>query len=127
VPTYPVHLAVAYLIAQAILVTGWWLILALLPDARDWFRPTGAPDSMLLAFWIADLICIVVASLLAAWLLHRRDPRRVVVLAFTSGALLYGTLYCATLTWLTGEAWLGVILMIPATAATLGITRTESR
>jgi hypothetical protein len=48
-------------------------------------------------------------------------------LSFTSGALVYGTLYCATLTWLTGEAWLGVILMIPATTATLAITRAESR
>ena len=38
----------------------------------------------------------------------------------------YG-LYCAVLTLLTGEAWLGVVLMIPATAATLAITRAESR
>jgi hypothetical protein len=127
VPANPIRITVAYLIAQAILVTAWWLIIALLPDARDWFRPTGAPDSMLLAFWIADLVCIVLASLLAASLVHRRDPRRLMVLAFTSGALVYGTLYCATLTWLTGEAWLGVILMIPATAATLAITRAESR
>lgn len=126
-PASPFRITVAYLIAQAILVTAWWLVLALLPEARDWFRPTGAPDSMLLAFWLADLVCIVLASLLAAWLVHRRDRRRVAMLSFTSGALLYGTLYCATLTWFTGEAWLGVILMIPATTATLAITRAESR
>jgi hypothetical protein len=127
VPASPFRITVAYLIAQAILVTAWWLVLALLPEARDWFRPTDAPDSMLLAFWLSDLVCIVLASLVGAWLVHRHDPRRVAVLSFTSGALLYGTLYCATLTWLTGEAWLGAMLMIPATAATLAITRVESR
>jgi hypothetical protein len=127
VPANPFRSTVAYLIVQAILVTAWWLILGVLPDARDWFRPPGVPDFMLLAFWVADLVCIIVTSLLAAWLVHRRDPRRVVALSFASGALVYGTLYCATLTWLTGQAWLGVILMIPATVVTLAITRAETR
>lgn len=119
--------AVAYLIAQSILVAGWWLVIVLMPDVRAWFRPNDAPDSMLLAFWLADVVCIVLASACAAWLVHRRDPRRVVLLAFTSGALVYASLYCATLTILTGDAWLGVLMMIPATAATLAITRAESR
>jgi hypothetical protein len=122
-----VRLATAYLIAQSILVAAWWLVIVLMPDVRGRFRPNDAPDSMLLAFWLADVVCIVLASAVSAWLVLRRDPRRVVSLAFTSGALVYASLYCATLTFLTREAWLGVVLMIPATAATLAITRAESR
>jgi hypothetical protein len=117
----------AYLVAQAILVAVWWLSLALQPDVRHWFRPANAPDSMLLAFWLADLVCVIFGSGLAAWLMHNRDPRRAFVLSFTSGALVYGLLYGVALSLMTGEAWLGVLLMAPATALTLLITRDESK
>lgn len=116
-----------YLVVQSILAAAWWALLLLRPEARAWFRPADGPDVMLLAFWLADLVCVVAGSAAAAALVHRRHARRVVALAFTCGAMVYATLYCAALSLLSDEAWLGVILMLPATCATLVITWHESR
>lgn len=116
-----------YLFAQSALAAGWWALLVIRPESRTWFRPLDGPDVMLLAFWIADLACVVLGSAVAAWLVHRRDARRSTALAFLSGAMVYATLYCAALSIMTGEAWLGVALMLPATVVTLAIARRESR
>ena len=120
-------LPVSYLISQSVLVAIWWMAIALMPDLRDWFRPAGAPDVMLLSFWLADFVCIVFGSALAALWLHRRDRRRTPALWFTSGALVYATLYCIGVASMSGEAWLGVLLMAPAAVVTLLIARAESR
>ena len=118
---------VAYLLAQSVLVAAWWLALVLKPETRDWFRPSTAPDEMLLSFWLADLACIVMGSALAAVFVRRRDPRRVPALWFIAGAMVYATLYCIAVTAMTGESALGVALMLPATVKTLAIARAESR
>jgi hypothetical protein len=118
---------VAYLLSQAVLVAAWWIALVLAPAVRGWFVPTDAPDYLVLAFWLADLVCVVFGSAVAAWAVHGRHTGKALVLSFTSGALVYGLLYCVALSMLTGEAWPGVLLMAPATILTLLITRAESR
>jgi hypothetical protein len=121
-------LASVYLLAQAVLAVGWWALLALSPADRLWFRPSSGTDDMLLAFWLADLLCIAGGSLLAAWWLRVGHRRRVHALWFLSGAIAYATLYCLALVAMTGEAWLGAILMVPAASVTVWITwRATSR
>ena len=123
-----VRYAAAYLVAQAVCVSLWWLALATRPDIRGLFRPADSPDLMLLAFWLADLTCVVAGSVFAAVLVLRRDPRRTAALWFTNGAMVYGTLYCLIVTAMSGgEAALGLALMLPATAITLAIARAESK
>jgi hypothetical protein len=120
--------SVAYLIAQSLLVAAWWLLLAVNPDVRAWFRPAESPDLMLLAFWLADLVCVVAGSAFAAWLVHRRHARRGAALWFTSGAIVYGTLYSMAVTAMSGgEAVWGVALMLLAAVITVAIARVESK
>ena len=120
--------AAAYLLTQAVFVAAWWLALAIRPEIRALFRPADSPDLMLLAFWLADLTCVVAGSLLSAVLIRRRDHRRAATLWFTSGAMVYGTFYCVAVTAMSGgEAAVGLALMLPATAITLAIARAESK
>lgn len=122
----PLPLSAAYLLAQSVLAVAWWALLLISPTSRAWFRPADAPDAMLLAFWLADLLCIAVGSLVAAWWLRVGHRRRIAALWFVGGAIAYAALYCVTLVAITREAWLGALLMVPAAAVTLWITWRET-
>lgn len=121
------RLYVVYLSVQSILVAVWWMVIATRPDVRDLFRPVDAPDLMLMSFWLADMVCVASGSAIAAFMIHRREARRLPALWFTSGAMVYATLYCIVITAMTGEAILGMLLMAPATAITVAIARAESK
>ena len=111
-----------YLLAQGGLIAAWWLLLAFVPESRSFFRPAHHPDSVLFAFVASDIV-VTAGSILAARQLWRRDPRARATLWFTTGGLVYAMLYCATITWTTGEGTLATSLMVPAALITLAIAR----
>lgn len=104
-----------YFFCQATLGAAWWVLLLAVPDSRQYFRPAAGPDSMLLSFWLADLVCFVAGSAAAGWFLLRDDPRSRPALWFTAGAVVYAALYCIALSWMTGEAWVAAAsMLVPA-------------
>jgi hypothetical protein len=121
------HLAALYLAAQAALVAAWWALLVIAPAARALFQDPAAPDTALLAFWLADWALVVVGSALAALLVWRAHPARMPVLWCLTGALGYAALYCLGLSLLTGAAWLASSVMCAASLLTLGVTWRETR
>ena len=103
-----------YLAVQAVATCLWWLALTIAPAARRAFLPTGAPDSVLLAFAPPDLLLLAPASLATAYGLARRRAWGWPALCLTAGASIYPAFYAVGLPLATGEGWLGAVLMAPA-------------
>lgn len=111
------RLAVGYLVAQAVAVAGWWLLLAAVPDSRPLFAVRGAPLVALGAFAPGDLALVAVGSALAAW---RRGRGWGGPLAWcVAGAMIYAATYTATTATLGATAPWGALAMVPAAAASL--------
>lgn len=117
------RVAAGYLFLQGALVPGWWLLLVFVPSTRDLFKASEHPDSALLAFWLADLACISVGSIVSGWWLLKRDVRAGATVWFTAGAVVYAALYCIILSTLTGQAILAATLMVPAALVTVLVAR----
>ena len=113
------RMAGLYLIAQAGLTLGWWLLLVSVPESRALFKAADHPDGALLAFWLADLVAVAGGSALAGVLLLKGDRRATGALWFTCGALVYAALYCIAVTSMTGDAGLATGLMVPAATVTV--------
>ena len=108
-----VRLGRLYFAAQALAVSGWWLLLALRPDLRAWFRLPDTPDATLLAFAPGDLLLAVLGSALVAFSRASRAWVRPLAWA-VAGAMAYAALYTLTLAYGTAMGPLGALLMIPA-------------
>ena len=106
--------AAAYFGLQAAATTGWWIMLWAWPELRTHFMAPSQTEEMLLAFWLPDLILVVLPSLTASWLIVRGHPAIGRVLWSTTGAVSYAALYCLSLSLQTDGAWLSTILMLPA-------------
>ncbi|MBW3570001.1 MAG: isoprenylcysteine carboxylmethyltransferase family protein [Gemmatimonadetes bacterium] len=104
----------AYFGLQGAGVVGWWAMLFLDAEARQWFRMSPAPDHTLLAFALPDLAILAPASLLGAALVVRRDARAPVVLWVAAGATVYAALYTLAFAVRADAGWLGAALMLPA-------------
>jgi hypothetical protein len=102
----------------------WWVGLIFFPGTRAYFQPPDAPPWTILAFWLADLLLFVVASLVSAVLLIRRSRHARAALWFTAGAVSYAALYCLGLSLLTASTWLATGSMLPAMLVTLWIAIT---
>ena len=107
------YLGAFYLLIQSMLATLWWLILWLEPRSRAYFRPSDAPDSVLLAFALPDFALFIGAALVAARRLWKRPKTALVPLALHVGAASYGALFCVMQWIMTGEAVLAAGLMMP--------------
>ncbi|WP_162656328.1 hypothetical protein [Tuwongella immobilis] len=107
------RLACGYLLLQGLGAVAWWGMLAAWPASRAAFRAADAPDSSLLAFAVADLGLFAALSIGVAIGLHHRSRWAWPLLAIHTGAAMYAGLTCWTLTAMTGEAWLGALLMTP--------------
>lgn len=106
--------AAAYFAAQGVAVTAWWLLLLFVPGSRAHFVARGAPEVVLLAFWLPDLALLAIGSFVVARSLFRGSEVAAVALWFVCGAMGYATLYCLALSLLTDSAWLCIALMLPA-------------
>lgn len=111
--------AAGYLTLQAMTTTVWWVVLWLRPDLRRHFIAPAQGEAALLAFWMPDLMLIVLGSLTAAWLAVYGSAALAPVLWLTAGAVSYAALYCLALSIQTDGAWLSTVLMLPAMLLTV--------
>lgn len=108
------RLAIIYLIAEALLVSSWWIALFVVPSFRRPFRTESSPDETLLAFAGPDAVMLIGLSLVAAFGLLRQAYWAHSLLTLHAGAAIYATLYCGSLVLISGgQAWLGAIMMSP--------------
>ena len=110
-------MARAYFALQALAVGGWWLALLLRPAWRAAFRPDSAPDVVLLAFALADLLILGLGSALVALSGPHVARQRRALAWLVAGATVYGALYTLALALVHAAPALGAILMIPAAVA----------
>ena len=107
---------IAYLLVHAAAAAAWWAMLLVRPESRLPFMATGAPDSTLLAFGLADGLIFVGASAACGYGFARCRPWAWPLLCVHAGGAGYAALYCWTLFALTGNGWLGAALMSPSLA-----------
>ncbi len=110
-----------YLLAQGAVTIVWWLLLWGVPQSRAFFKPVQHVESVLLAFWMADLVGVAGGSLVAGLWIRRGDRRAGAAVWFATGSVVYGALYCTATTWLTGQAMAASGLMVPAAIVTSAI------
>jgi len=108
------HTAAIYFALQSIAVVAWWLLLISIPASRKYFQLETDSETSLLAFWLADLSLLGIASLIAGWLCLRDSRHAPTASWFVTGAVSYATLYCLTFAFFTDAGWLGSALMLPA-------------
>jgi len=107
--------AIAYFGFQAIAVAAWWVVLVAWPASRAPFKSSDAPDSVLLAFIVADLLLVAVASGIVALGLHWHTRWAWPVLLIHTGAAAYAGLYCLTVFIQNeGSGWIAAVLMFPS-------------
>ncbi|HZJ56444.1 MAG TPA: hypothetical protein VFD38_20035 [Myxococcaceae bacterium] len=103
--------AAAFLVAQAVAVLAWWVLVFITRSAREWFFPYGGLDPAFVAFALPDLVLIVGGSLLVAR--HRlHGSTAPVASGILLGAVGYGTLYTAAWTVLLHAPPGGLIAML---------------
>lgn len=105
--------ASAYFALQGVAVAIWWLLLYFSPAARTIFQ-MGDSQTVLLAFWLADLLLLAAGSLLTSALCFSASKFAVLAAWFVAGATSYAALYCLAFALSTDSGWLGTTLMLPA-------------
>ena len=108
------RLAVVYLALQGAAVLAWWALLLAVPASRALFTADGAPDAVLLAFLLGDVLLVGLGSVAAAVGLARAATWAWPVLLVHTGAAVFAGLYCVLLPVLTGgPGWIAAVAMIP--------------
>ena|GEM_PF-2645159 len=110
-----------YFVVQAVVGVGLWVALAGSDTIRSWFELRPGTPAVMDAFVFADVIIVVVGSLLSAWALHTGASWAVPVVAFTAGGVVYPTLYLAGWVSFTGTGALCLAVMLPPSTLTCWI------
>lgn len=108
------YLGAIFLCVQSLGAVFWWLALVFAPQIRPLFRPANAPDAVLLAFWLPDLVLFLGAALWSAFWLLKNPARAKIPLALHVGGASYAALFCVAQTLLTGQAKWATIFMVPS-------------
>jgi hypothetical protein len=117
--------AVGYLVVQGVGVLAWWVLLLTVPASRPLFTADGAPDAVLLAFLVGDVVLVGAGSLVAAVGVARGTRWAWPALLVHAASCVYAGLYCVSLPLLSGgSGWLAAVcmapvLVVPATLAVL--------
>lgn len=88
-------------------------MLVFLPASRSWFQ-MGESESVLLSFWLPDLVFLALGSLAAAFLCFGRHNFSGIAVWFVVGLITYASAYTFSFALMTDTGWLGVVFMIPA-------------
>jgi hypothetical protein len=113
-PTTLRRLAAAYLVVQGVGVLAWWVLLLTVPASRSLFTATGAPDAVLLAFLVGDVVLVGVGSLVAAVGVARAARWAWPVLLAHAATAVYAGLYCVSLPLFAGgSGWVAAVAMTP--------------
>jgi len=108
------RLAVGYFVAQGLGVLAWWVLLFSVPDTRRLFTAAGAPDSVLLAFVLGDVVLVGLGSIGVAAGISRRAEWAWPLLLVHAGAAMFGGAYCVILPLVAaGSGLLAAVAMIP--------------
>lgn len=107
------------LLAVAIAVNAgaavpWWFLLWLHPASRRWFLPASMPDVALLSFALGDVLLYITLGLLAAYGIWHRTSWALAVLFIHTGACCYASLFTLHQWFLTGQAALSALAMLPS-------------
>lgn len=95
-------------LVQALVVTGWWLMLWLAPSTRGWFGFGTWPEGVLWAFAAPDAMVLVAGSLVAWRATGRWQPAAAWLVA---GGCCYALLWCVAASLASGGGWLGSVAM----------------
>lgn len=106
--------AIAYYLFQGVSVAGWWLLMFLVPQTRDWFRLEAGSLISLNAFWLGDLLLIAPGSIVTGILLYSRSTYATAAAWLVTGAIAQATFYTVAYTFETGLGWIGLTIMLPA-------------
>jgi hypothetical protein len=106
-----------YLALQAVLGCVQWSLFALSPTVRGWFELLPAEHAVVDAFVVADLGVVVLGSALSSWGIVAGKGWTVAVLMFTTGGIVYATLYLVGWVAFTGTG--SVLLWMMLVVSTL--------
>ncbi len=109
-------LARIWFLLQAGIVGAWWFVLCCWPATRTPFVVGDWPEATLLLYAPADLLALVLPSLVAAAGLLRRARWANAAAMFTCGAAVYAFLTTVGALVATGSGWLAATLMLPCAA-----------
>jgi len=91
-----------YLAIQAVLGVVWWITLAVSPWVRGRFELMPSQHAVVDAFVLADLAVVVVGSAVGAWAIERESDWAVPAVWFTTGGIVYPTLFLVAWVSLVG-------------------------
>lgn len=116
------RVAVCYLAAQAVLGIVWWVALTSSATVRGWFELMAGEPQVMDAFVFADVLVVVVGSGLGAWTVATQRRGAIAVLWFTTGGIVYPTLYLFGWLAFTGEGGLLLGAMTVVSVLTAWVT-----
>ena len=115
-----------YFILQGAGIVVWWAVVFHYPSVMWHFLPLNMPVEALTAFLPADAL-MTAGSFVASWLAFRAHPGERLAAWFVAGAAFNATLWCIGIWWLTGEAFAGVVCMLPCAVASVACAVWASR
>lgn len=101
-----------YPLLQGLGGVGWWCLLLAVPESRALFLSETLSERVLLAFWLPDGVEFVGGSFVLAYALWKQRCWAGPVLYFLTGGIAYVSLYCLSLSLMSGGGWLGTGLML---------------
>lgn len=124
------RVSVMVLAAQAGLALASWFGLVVSPTVRDWFELDAGRRDVLSAFFLADLVVIVVGSAVAAVAVARDVSWAARCVAWVAGGFAYAALYLLVwmlLVWMAfgGHGAAGLPPMIAGTVTTSVVARRQ--
>ncbi len=102
----PQRIVRAYYVVQGAAVLGWWVLLATVEPAREWFVPEGDAPNELLRFWLPDIGLLGAGSWFVAWAVARQGSWSRAAAWWLAGAACYAGLFTLGASLRTDGGWL---------------------
>ena len=102
-----------YMALQAVGGIVFWLLLRTSTDVRSWIELMPKEHAVTDAFIAADMLVGVVGSALSTWALWADKRWTLVAVAFTTGGIVYPTLFLVSWVGYTGDGGPCLAVMVP--------------
>lgn len=103
----------SFLVVEALVAAGIWVLLWLDPARGGWFLPPDVRPELIRTFVVADVALFVVAPLAAGHAVFHRLRWARAALWFHAGGVVYAALWAAWQTATTGAGAAGLALLVP--------------
>ena len=120
-PTAAERVFGGYLALQAVAGVAFWLILGMVPAAREWLELMPDERQVTDAFLFADAV-VILTSAVSAWAVIGRRSWAVAAVAFTAGGLVYPTLFLVCWVAFTGDGAATLAVMVAPSSLTCWVT-----